>query len=176
MQPLLSMLSLHEGQCQQTLLKHHSGSRTMVTWAIVSTLHICCCAQWCQRAQVGECPGMQVRDGRVTVTRAENGQGYMVTGLSKEDMEALRKGKERSQCILSLDMRDWEYFCTRVHPDSCLMTHRPPAYIPGAPRTPHTGPALLLIRHTLGTHSNLSKGWLSSSSIRHSKRADCLVQ
>lgn len=101
---------------------------------------------------------MQVRDGRVTVTRAENGQGYTVTALEKEDMEARRKGKERSQCILSLDMRDWEEFCTRVHPDSCLMTHRPPAYIPGAPRTPHTGPTLLLIRQALGKCSELAKG------------------
>ncbi|CAL5221420.1 g3607 [Coccomyxa viridis] len=80
-----------------------------------------------------------VRDGRVTVTRAENGQGYTVTALGKADMHERKKGKERSQCILSLDMRDWEDYCTRVHPGSCLMSHRPPAYIAGAPRTPHTG-------------------------------------
>ena len=78
------------------------------------------------------------------VTRAENGQGYMVTALQKAAiMEQRKQGRERSQCILSLDMRDWEDYCMRVHPNSCIMSHRPPAYIPGAPRTPHTGPALV---------------------------------
>lgn len=86
-----------------------------------------------------QCPCTQVRDRRVTVTRAEDGRGYTVTALDKASMEERKKGKERSQCIISLDMHDWEDYCTRVHPDSCIMSHRPPARIPGAPRTPHTG-------------------------------------
>ncbi len=74
---------------------------------------------------------MQVRDGRVTVTKAENGQGYTITALDNATMERLKQGKERSQVIVSLDMHDWEHFCTRVRPEDCLMSHRPPAYIPG---------------------------------------------
>ncbi len=87
---------------------------------------------------------MQVRDGRVSVTKAENGHGYTVTALDTAKMEQLKKGKERSQSIMSMDMYDWEDFCTRVHPESCVMSHRAPAHIPGAPRTPHTGLARLM--------------------------------
>ena len=117
---------------------------------------------------------MQVRDGRVTVTRAENGQGYTVTALGKADMHERKKGKERSQRILSLDMRDWEDYCTRMHPDSCLMSHRPPAYIAGAPRTPHTGAAPLIFGHCLGSCST-SSPWLSSQLRvkRHARGTGC---
>lgn len=85
---------------------------------------------------------MQVRDGRVTVTKADNGKGYTITALDNATMERLKQGKERSQVIMSMDMRHWEHFCTRVRPEDCLMSHRPPAYIPGQPRTPHAGLAL----------------------------------
>ncbi|CAK0781051.1 hypothetical protein CVIRNUC_005269 [Coccomyxa viridis] len=80
-----------------------------------------------------------VRDGRVTVTKAENGEGYTVTALDDASMTKLKEGKERTQVIIPLDMYDWEDFCTRMRPQDCLMSHRPPAVIPGAPRTPHTG-------------------------------------
>ena len=82
---------------------------------------------------------LQVRDGRVTVTKAENGEGYTVTALDDASMAKLKEGKERTQVIIPLDMYDWEDFCTRMRPQDCLMSHRPPAIIPGAPRTPHTG-------------------------------------
>ena len=83
-----------------------------------------------------QCACTQVRDGRVTVTRAEDGRGYTVTALDKASMEERKKGKERSQCIISLDMHDWEDYCTRVHPDSCLMSHRPPPASPEPPALP----------------------------------------
>ena len=106
----------------------------------------------------------------MAVTRAENGQGYTVTVVEKADMHERKKGKERSQCILSLDMRDWEDYCTRVHPDSCLMSHRPPAYIAGAPRTPHTGAAPLMFGHSLGVCSDQSRGLFSRPCARHERR------
>ena len=75
----------------------------------------------------------------MTVTKAENGEGYTVTALDDASMAKLKEGKERTQVIIPLDMYDWEDFCTRMRPQDCLMSHRPPAIIPGAPRTPHTG-------------------------------------
>ena len=90
-------------------------------------------------ACTNQCFCLQVRDGRVTVTKAENGEGYTVTALDDASMTKLKEGKERTQVIIPLDMYDWEDFCTRMRPQDCLMSHRPPAVIPGAPRTPHTG-------------------------------------
>ena len=75
----------------------------------------------------------------MTVTKAENGEGYTVTALDDASMAKLKEGKERTQVIIPLDMYDWEDFCTRMRPQDCLMSYRPPAVIPGAPRTPHTG-------------------------------------
>jgi hypothetical protein len=102
------------------------------------------------------------------VTKAENGQGYTITALDNATMERLKQGKERSQVIMSMDMRDWEHFCTRVRPEDCLMSHRPPAYIPGQPRTPHAGLAfrrLLVLRPCLDT---APRGASAGACIRNS--------
>lgn len=82
----------------------------------------------------------QVRDGRVTMTKAAGG-GFKVTALSEEDRKQLARGQPRTQVIFSLNMDTWDTWRRRVRPEDCIMAHRPPAVLPGtagAP-TPPTG-------------------------------------
>ena len=101
-------------------------------------------------ARTHQCFCLQVRDGQVIVTKAEDGRGYTVAALTNDAKLKLKaEHKERTQVIISCNMYDWEDFCTRMRPQDCIMSHRPPAIIPGARRTPHTGAPCLPAREPL---------------------------
>ena len=61
----------------------------------------------------------------MTVTKAENGEGYTVTALDDASMIKLKEGKERTQVIIPLDMYDWEDFLHAHAPAG--LPHEPPA-------------------------------------------------
>ncbi len=74
---------------------------------------------------------MQVKDGWAALSKAPGG-GYNVTLLTDEENKRLGKNQERTQAIFGFDMDTWDDWCTRVRPEDCIMSHRPPAELPGA--------------------------------------------
>ncbi len=77
-----------------------------------------------------ESGALQVRDGRVVLSKADGG-GYMVKGVTDDESNRLCKNKERTQAIFGFDMDTWDDWCTRLRPEDCIMPHRPPAVLPG---------------------------------------------
>ncbi|CAL8468574.1 g8114 [Coccomyxa elongata] len=83
-----------------------------------------------------------VKDGWAALSKAPGG-GYNVTLLADEENKRLGKNQQRTQAIFGFDMDTWDDWCTRVRPEDCIMSHRPPAELPGAlpPAAPAAAPA-----------------------------------